>query len=245
MQTIPGCEDISAVTLTTKTHNLHNHNFAAMEQTNASRDQFEHAQAAHRHVDGTCCSHCEHDCAARRDANRTRDWAYFHAIIATPRAAIGHPVNNTVDAAIGNINEVARQRSASWTLQAPPPATTHQPRENTVRRDQHPDQLAPIDVGRQEQAAAGTPLPGIASVLEGPGIPAAQVLVRPADMQVERRTLAPEVRPTPDHWVPRHELSCGHREARMASLELELDLHALNMQIVDYQMRARRSLYRF
>jgi hypothetical protein len=212
-----------------------------MEQTNASRNQFEHAQAAHRHADGACRDHCEHDCAARRNANRTRDWAYSHAIIATPRAAIGTPVNSTIDVAAGNINEPERQHTASRTQQAPPPATT-------LRRDQHPDQLAPIDAGQQEQAAAGTALPGIASILDGAGIPAvrdAQALVRPADVQVEHRTLAPGLRPTPDHWVPRHELTPGHREARMAALELEMDLHALDMRIYENETRLRRYLYRF
>jgi hypothetical protein len=168
-----------------------------MEQTNDSRDQFEQAQAAHRHVDGACCSHCEHDCAPRRDANRTRDWAYSHAIIAAPRAATGTPVNNTVDAAAGYLNQLERQHSASRTQQAPAPATTHQPRENAVPRDQHPDQLAPIDAGRQEHAAAGTPLPGIAAIMEGAGVPTArdgQALVRPADVQIEHRTLDPGLR---------------------------------------------------
>jgi hypothetical protein len=114
-----------------------------------------------------------------------------------------------------------------------------------VRRDQDPDQLAPIDAGRREQAAAGTPLPGIASVLEGAGIPAAQTLVRPADVQVEHRTLARGFRPTPDHWVPTHELTPGHRLARMAALEQELDMHALDMRVYENQMRPRKYLYRF
>jgi hypothetical protein len=194
-QRVPGCEEISAVTSTTKP-NLTIHDFAAMEQTKASCDQFEHAQAAHRHAEGACCSHCEHDCADRRDANRTRDWAYSHAIIAAPRAAIGTPVNNAIDATAEDLNELERRHSASRTQQALPPATTHQPRENAVPRDQHPDQPAPIDAGRQKQAVAGTPLPGISSILEGAGITAArdeQALVRPADVQVEHRTLVPGI----------------------------------------------------
>jgi hypothetical protein len=241
-QTVPGCEEISAVTSTTKP-NLTIHDFATMEQTNDSHDQFEHAQAAHMHTDGACCSHCEHDCADRRDANRTRDWAYSHAIIAAPRAAIGTPVKNAVNAAAGDLNELERQHSAPRTQQTPAPATTHQPRENAVPRDQHPDQLAPIDAGRQEQAVVGAPLRGIAAILGGAGTPAArdgQALMRPADVQVEHRTLVPGIRPTPDHWVSRQKLTPEHREARMAALELEMAIHALDMRIYENWMRLSR-----
>jgi hypothetical protein len=212
-----------------------------MEPSHASHDQFEHPRT-HTLADEACCDHCAHDCAARR----TRDWVYAHAITVTPRTAIGTPVNNTVDAAAGNNKEKERQRSMSSTQTGPPSATTHQRRENKVRIDRHPDQLAAIDVGRQERAVARMPLPGVASILRGAGISAArdaQPSVHPDDMQVERRTLAPDLRPTPDHWVSRQNLTPGHREARMAALRQEINFHDLDMRLYENQMRLFRHLH--
>jgi hypothetical protein len=217
-----------------------------MEQTNAFHDQLEIVQAAYEHADAACCDDCAYDCAARSDAERTRDWVLAHAIIVTPRTAIGTPVDNTFDATAGNINEIERQRSMSPAQQATPPATARQRHENRVHRDQHPDQLAPIDAGRQELAVARMPLPGVASILRGAYVPVirdAQALVQPADMQVERRTLDPGLRPTPDHWVSRQDLTPGHREARLAALRHEIDLHNLDMWMYENQMRLFRYLH--
>lgn len=177
------------------------------------------------------------------DAHVHRDTAPTCGYIAYPlmalsEAALGaHGANNAGHTA-GIIEAWASEQSSlvSSGRHIPPQSpqqTLETPRveawDQGLRDYRRPDELSPIPAG-QTAGIRETTLPSIRPLLE-------------IYAQAQHLVLPPgHLRETPENWVAERDLSYGHREARLESLEFEIAVHELNYKLSCLQHELQRHL---
>ena len=178
------------------------------------------------------------------NAHVHRDTAPMRGYIAYPlvalsEAALGaHDANNAGHTA-GIIEAWASEQSSLVSSgRHIPPQSPQQTLETPgieawdqdLRDYRRPDELSPIPAGQRVDMMRETTLPSIRPLLE-------------IYAQAQHLVLPPgHLRETPEDWVAERDLSYGHRQARLESLEFEITVHELDYKLSCLQHELQRHL---